>query len=141
MKKILLLFLSIVNIEYAFPNINGEPINTKLTKAPNGGNKAVYGRAHFVGQNKRITVIECKRPKDMVCIYIIKKVADNSWNDICKVTVPWNPDNGLIDNFEFFDFNYAYAVADSLPLVFIPCNDINISCPDQNETISIQIVH
>ena len=140
MRATILILLLISNTLSAINS--GEPTSSPSQPASNKYKK-IMGHPVIRAINNHITVVECKAPKNQVCMYIVKSVPDNQFNDMCNVAQDWNPNQNEIDLINFNGLNYAYAIPDSIQqLNFIPCIDVNISCENaETQALTVEIIH
>jgi hypothetical protein len=111
-----------------------EPAPAKPTTLIGGGK--VLGKARIVGMNGQAIIIKCDKSKE-VCMYVLKKVSDDSGFDQCKTMQPW-PVPPAAE--QMFDQNYPYAFSFSTPtLKFYPAQQLTIGCPDANQAVDVTI--
>lgn len=99
-----------------------------------GGGK-VMGVARLVGENTKLVIISCDKSQK-VCLYVLKKIADET-EDICKIVEPW-PVPAVAE--QQFNTNYPFAFSfDTKVLTFYPATAIKLGCRNEQGDVQISI--
>lgn len=99
------------------------------------GGGRVMGVARLIGENTKVVIISCDKSKK-VCLYILKKVADEP-EDMCKVAEAWQVPPVAEQQ---FNSNYPFAFSfDTEVLTFYPATFIKIGCRNEDGDVQISI--